>query len=39
MGKTRNLFTKKWRYQEKLLCTDGHNKGQKQQGSNRSRRD
>ena len=39
MGKTRDLFTEKWRYQENLLCKGGHNKGQKQQGSNRSRRD
>ena len=28
-----------WRYQGKISCKEGHNKGQKQQGSNRSRRD
>ena len=38
MVKTRDFF-KKIRYQGNSSCTDGHNKGQKQQGSNRSRRD
>ena len=30
-------FWKRWKYQENILCKDGH-KGQKQQGSNRSKR-
>ena len=38
MGKTRDL-QENWRYQGKISCKDGHNKGQKQQGLNRSRRD
>ena len=38
MGKTRDLF-KKIRYQRNISCKDEHNKGQKQQGPNRSRRD
>ena len=37
MGKTRDLF-KKIRYQGKISCKDGHNKGQKWFGPNRSRR-
>ena len=35
MGKTRDLF-KKNRYQENISCKDGHNKGQKWYGHNRS---
>ena len=37
MGKTRDLF-KKSRYQGNISCKDGHNKGQKWYGPNRSRR-
>ena len=37
MGKTRGLF-KKIRYQGTISCKDGHNKGQKRYGPNRSRR-
>ena len=37
MGKTRDLF-KKIRYQGSISCKDGHNKGQKWYGPNRSRR-
>ena len=37
MGKTRDLF-KKIRYQGKISCEDGLNKGQKWYGPNRSRR-
>ena len=37
MGKTRNLF-KIIRYQGNISCKDGHNKGQKWYGPNRSRR-
>ena len=37
MGKTRDLF-KKIRYQGKISCKDGQNKGQKWYGPNRSRR-
>ena len=37
MGKTRDLF-KKIRYQGKISCKDGLNKGQKWYGPNRSRR-
>ena len=37
MGKTRDLF-KKIRYQRNISCKDGHNKGQKWYGPNRSRR-
>ena len=37
MGKTRDLF-KKIRYQGKISCKEGHNKGQKWYGPNRSRR-
>ena len=38
MGKTRDIF-KKIRYQGKISCKDGLNKGQKWSGPNRSRRD
>ena len=38
MGKTRYLKKIK-RYQGNISCKDGHNKGQKWQGPNRSRRD
>ena len=38
MGKTSDLF-KKIRYQGNISCKDGLNKGQKQYGSNRGRRD
>ena len=37
MGKTRDLL-KKQRYQGNISCKDGHNKGQKSYGPNRSRR-
>ena len=37
MGKTRDLF-KKIRYQRNISSKDGHNKGQKLYGPNRSRR-
>ena len=37
MGKTRDLF-KKIRYQGKISCKDGLDKGQKWYGPNRSRR-
>ena len=37
MGKTRDLFNK-IRYQGNISCKDGHNKGQKCYGPNRSRR-
>ena len=37
MGKTRDLL-KKMRYQGNMLCKDGHNRGQKWYGPNRSRR-
>ena len=36
MGKTRDLF-KKIRYQGNISCKDGHNKGQKWYGPNRSK--
>ena len=36
MGKTRDLF-KKIRYQGNISCKDGHHKGQKWYGPNRSR--
>ena len=36
-GRTRELF-KKIRYQGNISCKDGHNKGQKWYGPNRSRR-
>ena len=38
MGKTRDLFKKIKRYQGNISCKDGHNKGQKWYGPNRSRR-
>ena len=38
MGKTRDLFKKKQRYQGKISCKDEHNKGQERYGPNRSRR-
>ena len=37
MGKTRDLF-KKIRYQGTISCKEGHNKGKKRHGPNRSRR-
>ena len=37
MGKKRDLF-KRIRYQGNISCKDGHNKGQKLYGPNRSRR-
>ena len=37
MGNTRD-FLKKIRYQGSISCKDGHNKGQKWYGPNRSRR-
>ena len=42
MGKTRELLKKTRdtkRYQEKISCKDGHNKGQKWYRPNRNRRD
>ena len=36
MGKTRDFF-KKIRYQGKISCKDGHSKGQKWYGPNKSR--
>ena len=39
MEKTRDLFKKLKKYQGNISCTDGHNKGQKWYGPNRSRRD
>ena len=39
MGKTRDLFKKmRERYQRNISCKDGHHKGQKWYGPNRSRR-
>ena len=38
MGKTRDLFKKIKRYQGKISCKDGLDKGQKWYGPNRSRR-
>ena len=38
MGKMRDLFKKNQRYQGNVSCKDGHNKGQKWYGPNRSRR-
>ena len=38
MGKTGNSF-KNWRFQGDISCKNGHDKGQKQQGYNRSRTD
>jgi len=37
MGKTRDFFNK-IRYQGNISCKDGHDKGQKQYGPNRSKR-
>ena len=37
MGKTRDLFKKIREYQGNISCKDGHHKGQKWYGSNRSR--
>ena len=37
MEKTRDLFKKLKKYQGNISCTDGHNKGQKWYGPNRSR--
>ena len=38
MGKTRDLFQRIRDYQRNISCKDGHNKGQKWYGPNRSRR-
>ena len=38
MGKTRDIFKKNQRYQGTISCKDGHNKGKKWYGPNRSRR-
>ena len=38
MGKTRDLFKKIREYQGNISCKDGHYKGQKWYGPNRSRR-
>ena len=38
MGKARDLFKKIREYQGNISCKDGHNKGQKCYGPNRSRR-
>ena len=38
MGKTRDLFKKTGDTQGNISCKDGHNKGQKWYGPNRSRR-
>ena len=38
VGNTRDLFKKIKRYQGNISCKDGHNKGQKWYGPNRSRR-
>ena len=38
MGKTRDFLKKIRASKEKISCRDGHNKGQKQYGPNRSRR-
>ena len=38
MGKTRSL-QENWRYKGNISCKGGHNKAQKWQGPNRSRRD
>ena len=38
MGKTRDLFKKMRDSKGIFSCTDGHSKGQKQYGPNRSRR-
>ena len=39
MEKTSNLFKKTGRYQGNISFKDGHNKGQKWKGPNKSRRD
>ena len=39
MGKTRDLFKKIGEIKENISCKDGHNKGQKQKGPNRNKRD
>ena len=39
MGKARERLQENWSYQGNISCKDGHNKGQKQYGPNRSRRD
>ena len=38
MGKARERLQENWSYQGNISCKDGHNKGQKQYGPNRSRR-
>ena len=38
MGKIKDLFKKFKKYQGNISCKDGHNKGQKYYGPNRSRR-
>ena len=38
MGKSKDLFKKIMRYQGNISCKDGHSKGQKWYGPNRSRR-
>ena len=38
MGETRDFFQENQRYQGNISCKDGHNKGQKWYGPNRSRR-
>ena len=38
MGKTRDIFQENKTYQRNISCKDGHNKGQKWYGPNRSRR-
>ena len=38
MGEARDLFKKIREYQGNISCKDGHNKGQKWYGPNRSRR-
>ena len=38
MRKIRALLKKNQRYQGKISCKDGHNKGQKSYGPNKSRR-
>ena len=38
VGKTKKSLQENWRHQRNTSCKDGHNKGQKWQGPNRSRR-
>ena len=38
MGKARDIFQENKTYQRNISCKDGHNKGQKWYGPNRSRR-